>query len=153
MERMPARAQSQRAIFALDVTVTAPLVSRLLTGIKHRTTTSRCKNTNNQIPDSSVAHALTRGSCRIPRESPQVTASLPHAYPALSGFHSQAMMAPWASSRLSARSQAGSFSHHYTLGVACSVSDRNRRRSIGSARPHPRHNRPGMNDLGTWAEL
>lgn len=110
MERMPARAQSPRATFALGVSVTAPLISRLLTGIKHRATTSRFKSTNNRIPDSSAAHALTRGSYRILRESLHVTASLPHAYPAPLGFHSQDMMAPWASSAPNARSHSGSYS-------------------------------------------
>lgn len=43
--------------------------------------------------------------------------------------------------------------NHYTSGVAYGVYDRNSGRSIDSARLHSWHNRPEMNDLGTWAEL
>lgn len=57
---------------------------------------------------SSAAHALIQGSCRIPRESLLVPASFPHAHPAPSSFHSQDMVAPWASARLSARSHSDS---------------------------------------------
>ena len=97
-----------KAIFAQGVSVKAPLISRLFTATKHRATTSCCKSTNNRIPDSRAAHVLTRGSCRIPRESLQVTASLPHACPAPSSFHSQDMVAPWVRVRLNARSHSDS---------------------------------------------
>lgn len=153
MERIPARAQSPRAIFALGVSVIASFISRLLTGIKQHATTSRCKITNNLNPDSVVADAPTRWSYRIQRESLQMTASLPHAYPALSGFHSQDMMVLWASSHLNARSHSGSYCHHYALGVACSIYERNRRRAIDSTRLRPWDNRPRVKYLRTRVEL
>jgi hypothetical protein len=154
MERMPARAQSPRVIFALGVSVAAPLISRLPTGIKHRATTSRCKSTNNRIPftparpkpsyEGAVGSHANLFLCR--RRSHTLTR------------HHQAFTRKtwWLRGQALASVLAAIqtvIANHYTSGVACGVYDRNRRRSIDSARPHPWHSRPGMNDLGTWAEL
>ena len=154
MERMSARAQSPRVIFALGVSVAAPLISRLPTGIKHRTTTSHCKSTNTRAPftparpmpscERAVGSHANLFLCR--RRSHTLT------------LHHQAFTRKtwWLREQALASGLAATqtvIANHYTSCVACGVYDRNRRRSIDSARPHSWRSRPRMNDLGTWAEL
>lgn len=98
---------------------------------------------------SSAAHALLRESGRIPRESVLVLAAFPHAHPAPSSFHSQDMMAPQARAR--SHSDCNSQPLHirrclWRIRPHQKAFDR-----LGS--PHPKHSRPGMNNLGAWAEL
>lgn len=153
MQRMPARAQSPRMIFALGLSVAAPLISRLPTSIKHRAT-SRCKSTNDRTPSTPARPMPSHEGAVGSHANLSLCRRRLHTFTR----HHQAFTRKtwWLRGQAFASVLAATqtvIANHYTSGVACGVYDRNRRRSINSTRPHPWHTRPGMNDLGTWAEL
>lgn len=154
MERMPARAQSPRVILALGVSIAAPLISRLPTGIKHRATTSRCNSTNNRIPFTPARPMPSNKGAIGSHANLFLGRRRLHT---LTRHHQTFTRKIWwlrgqALASMLAVTQTV-IANHYTSGVVCGMYNHNRRRSIDSARPHSWHSRPGMNDLGAWAEL
>lgn len=142
-----------RMIFALGLSVAAPLISRLPTGIKHapRLPVARAPTTE-LLP-------IQRGPCPHTRELSDPT-RISHCAgvvytrsPAPSSFHSQDMVAPWASVRLNAHSHSDSNSQPLHIR-RCLRRIRPQQKAVARLeRLHSWHTRPGMNDLGTWAEL
>lgn len=152
MERKPVRAQNPRINPTLGVSVAAPFASLLPIGTKDRATTPTARTLATKLlllqrapsPHRRVlSHPTRTTTCAVSVS----TRSLRHPQAftrktwRLSGQAPASMLA------------ANQIVNHYTSGVACSVYNRNRRRLIDSTRPHPWYSRPGMNDLGTWAEL
>lgn len=156
---MPVRAKCPRVSFAPRVFMvvhTAPLMARLLSvsGTRYRNTTSRYHSIENQNP---LARAWrTPSNEGIGRSYENLSLLRPRCLTLIRHHQPLTRKTRWlcgqALDSLLAATQTV-IANHYTSGVAYGVYDRNSGRSLDSARLHSWHNRPEMNDLGTWAEL